>query len=347
MIETEINDFLDCGSIIDTVKGKCLIGWGTRTWLYKPASDIAFYFPDFFLSANKSWFTHEFTAEVSQEELLHLLKQQNHTSQNSITWKNYAKPQFQKVFESLQAKFKTGTLQKGVPYIFEEAHGDLKGLKLSHSLQSLLSYAIKYPVFPYGFWSENEGMLGATPELLFRITGNTLETVACAGTCTLEEADDILHDVKQLYEHNLVVEGIRDSLSPLGDFQKGDTFVQKYTKLCHLITPINVKLQQTVTTDQVTQLIHPTPALGAYPRVEGMKWLREFDREMPRERFGAPVGFTRKGESTCYVAIRNVQWKDFQLKLGAGCGIVPASQFESEWNEILLKLKSIKNILAL
>jgi menaquinone-specific isochorismate synthase len=108
-----------------------------------------------------------------------------------------------------------------------------------------------------------------------------------------------------------------------------------------------VKLQQAVTTDQVTQLIHPTPALGAYPRVEGMKWLREFDREMPRERFGAPVGYTRKGESTCYVAIRNVQWKDFQLKLGAGCGIVPASQFESEWNEILLKLKSIKNILAL
>lgn len=337
--------FLKCGAIVDTGKGTCIIGWGKRTWLDKPSEDITFYFPDFFLSSIQPWFTHEFTAEFTKDELLELLKQP--ISHHSISWKNSAKPQFQQTFESLQLKIKSGILQKAVPYIFEEAIGELKGYKLSQSLQSLLIYATKHPVYPYGFWNEHEGMLGATPELLFRITGILLETVACAGTSNLEEADHILQDAKQLHEHNLVLEGIRESLSGLGEFKKGETFVQKYTNLCHLITPISVKLNTFVTDDQATQLLHPTPALGAYPREEGMKWLREFNQVMPRDRFGAPVGYARPSESTCYVAIRNVQWKEEKLKLGAGCGIVPASQVESEWNEILLKIKSIKDILAL
>ena len=337
--------FLQCGAIVDTGKGTCIIGWGKRTWFDKPSENITFYFPDFFLSSAQPWFTHEFTAELTKDELLELLK--HPISHHSISWKNSAKSQFQQTFESLQLKFKSGILQKAVPYIFEEAIGELKGNKLSHSLQSLLAYATKYPVYPYGFWNEHEGMLGATPELLFRIKGNLLDTVACAGTCTLEEADHILQDAKQLHEHNLVVEGIRESLLRLGEFKKGETFVQKYTKLCHLITPIKVNLSRPTTADEVTQLLHPTPALGAYPREEGMKWLREFNRVMPRGRFGAPVGYSRLGESTCYVAIRNVQWKEEKLKLGAGCGIVSASQVESEWNEILLKIKSIKDILAL
>jgi menaquinone-specific isochorismate synthase len=337
----EIDDFLHCGTIVDTGKGTCLIGWGKRTWLDKPSGDVAFYFPDFFLTSKQPWFIHPFTAEIPKAKILEKL---NPFSHNSITWKNSAQPQFQKAFESLQQKFKNKTLQKAVPYVFEEAQTTIP---INTSLHSLLTYAMKYPVFPYGFWGEQEGILGATPELLFRITGDNLETVACAGTCTLQEADHILDDVKQLYEHNLVVEGIRESLSPLGEFKKGNTFVQKYTKLCHLITPISVHLQKTVSMDQVTELLHPTPALGAYPRMEGMHWLREFNVEMPRARFGAPVGYTRPGESTCYVAIRNVQWKENELKLGAGCGIVPASQLQVEWDEILLKLKSIKDILNL
>lgn len=335
--------FLDCGAIIDSGNDTCILGWGERTWMEKPTDEISFYFPDFFLQSKKPWFTHEFTTEIKKDELLELLTIDNKISHTSITWINIAKPKFQNAFEDLQTKFQSNILQKAVPYIFEESSGNLN---LLQSLRSLLIYTKKYPVFAYGFWSNDEGMLGATPELLFQISDNQLETVACAGTCTIEEADEILHDQKQLHEHNLVVEGIRESLSTLGQFKKGELRVQKYTKLCHLITPITVQLDTPVSADQVTQLLHPTPALGAYPRQEGMRWLSAFNQVMPRDRFGAPVGYSYKGKSTCYVAIRNIQWKGYHLKLGAGCGIVPASQCESEWNEILLKIKSIKDILS-
>ncbi len=344
----EVLSFLNCGAIVDTGKGTSIIGWGKRTWLEKQNNDqISFYFPDFFLLEKQPWFIHESTAEISHKDLLDLLNKQTKISQNSITWKNTAKPIFEKAFENLQLQFHSKKLLKAVPYIFEEAHSEMSEQNILHSLCSLLKNADKYPIFPYGFWGENEGILGATPEILFGISCKTLETVACAGTCPREDADKMQKDSKLCHEHQLVVQGIRESLSRLGNLNQGKMHVQKYSKLCHLITPLHVELTELVTLDEVTQLLHPTPALGAYPRKEGMHWLKEYNKAQSRERFGAPVGFTRYGDSTCYVAIRNIQWKESHLKLGAGCGIVPESCFENEWSEILLKIKSTKDILSL
>jgi menaquinone-specific isochorismate synthase len=47
------------------------------------------------------------------------------------------------------------------------------------------------------------------------------------------------------------------------------------------------------------------------------------------------------------VAIRNAQWFEGSIHIGAGCGIVPQSLLKNEWKEIQLKMQSIKNILGL
>ena len=66
-------------------------------------------------------------------------------------------------------------------------------------------------------------------------------------------------------------------------------------------------------------------------------------------RYGAPVGYIEEGgkDSRCLVAIRNMQWKDNWIGLGAGCGIVPESRLDLEWEELQLKIQSIKEILGL
>jgi menaquinone-specific isochorismate synthase len=338
-----IEAFLESGAIVDTGQGSCVIGWGKRTWLEKPSDGLCFYFPDFFLQLHQPWFIHESMIEINKDELLSMLIINDYSLKNSLKWVNSAKPGFENIFGKLQKKFNMQTLKKAVPYIFENTTGHINVLK---SLRSILNYSKKHPIFAYGFWSKDEGMIGATPELLFKISNNELLTMACAGTSPLDEAEKMLEDQKLLHEHNLVIEGIRSATSGMGNFIVGDTRVQKYTNLCHLITPITIELQQTVTADQVTKFLHPTPALGAYPREEGHAWLKELNLEIPRMRFGAPVGFSFKGRATCYVAIRNVQWNGNAIKLGAGCGVIPTSQFAVEWNEILLKIKSIKELLA-
>lgn len=343
----DILEFLECGTIVDSGKGTCIIGWGKRTWLQKPLDSTTFYFPDFFLHAEKPWFVHEYNLEIKHQELQHLLKMHENAPVSTIPWQNSAKLVFHNAFENLQSCFKSEKLQKAVPYIFENASIKMTPHHIFHALISILEHAVKFPIFPYGFWGESEGILGATPELLFRISENKLHTVACAGTSLVEDADKMLDDVKLLHEHNLVIEGIRESLLPFGDFYPGSTHVQKYSKLCHLITPISVKLTNQSPINEIINVLHPTPALGAYPRPEGKLWLEEFNKLQPRGRFGAPAGYVQQGNATFYVAIRNIQWQNNHIKLGAGCGIVPQSHLESEWNEILLKIKSIKGIMSL
>ncbi len=330
--------FLECGVLVDAGDKRCIVGWGKRTW--KKTGDISFYAPDFFLETEEPWFTHEHTAIYRFDELLALLKP--NAFQCSIKWTNAAKSTFNTAFNS----FRSGPLQKVVPYVFEEAKHQMESPILLNSLCSLLTYAQTHAVHPYGFWDKNNGMLGATPEFLFKLSGNDLTTVAVAGTCPIGEADSMLHDSKLLHEHHLVVQGIKESISQYGNFHVGTTQVQKYTKHCHLITPLALELSKNISLEEIIPLLHPTPALGAYPREEGRLWLEEYNQLIPRERFGAPFGFINKNESSCLVAIRNIQWNNQKIKLGAGCGIVHASESETEWNEILLKIKSIKDILA-
>lgn len=42
------------------------------------------------------------------------------------------------------------------------------------------------------------------------------------------------------------------------------------------------------------------------------------------------------------VAIRNLQYRGGQLEIWAGCGVVPQSRYECEWQEVLDKMQSVR-----
>ena len=90
--------------------------------------------------------------------------------------------------------------------------------------------------------------------------------------------------------------------------------------------------------------LHPTPALGAYPRGEaGTSWLASLDPAGERRRFGAPFGLRwPSGAGRCVVAIRGLQYHHGRLEIWAGCGVVPQSRYEDEWQEVLDKIQSVR-----
>lgn len=196
-------------------------------------------------------------------------------------------------------------------------------------------------------------MLGGTPELLFNMDHDgekmTISTMACAATCSKDEVEGFATDSKMLDEHNFVVQGILESLSPFGEVRKEKIQILELPTLCHFLTPMVVETEKNLEFEPLVRSLHPTPALGAYPKKQGMKWLAEYQNKIDRGRYGAPVGYYRPdtGKAACYVAIRNAQWSHDEIKIGAGCGVVPQSALESEWAEIQLKIQSIKDILAL
>lgn len=345
-----IKEWLDCGAIMGQDDGTLLVGWGPRTWHTIPQEGIRqvqFYFPDYFLNDTKPWFEHKHSAAVQSSELLSMLQPYGVGTQ-SIQWENSWQTTFKEALIELKEMFLAGEMSKAVPYIYETAN---KKMDVGRSLASLIAYSAKSTVHPYGFWDESKGMLGATPEVLFvHSNDNTLKTMACAGTRSVkEDISNLFTDPKELYEHRLVVEGIVESLEPFGHVVTGDLKLLTLPHLAHLVTPIQVKLRSKPSLDEVVRALHPTPAVGAFPKKQGKCWLEAYQKKIDRRRFGAPAGYflPANKKSGVYVAIRNVQWENSRMYLAAGCGIVPESDFDKEWGEINLKLKAIKEMLAL
>lgn len=347
-----VEDFVEEGSLIRLSGDAYLVGWGPRSYYenaFKSERPL-FYFPDFFLLEEKPWYQHEYAAVVAGHDLLEAF---SGLLGEKKVWINSSHDKFREIFRGLKKSIEEGALQKAVPYVFEIAEGGFSREQIKASLSSLLMLAKEKAVYVYGFWNHTEGMLGASPEILFQYSegkGRLLETMACAGTMPQGfDVAEFLKNPKEAHEHQIVVEGICGGLAKYGKVHIGERQVLQLNRLSHLVTPIHVSMDRKMDFQSVVKALHPTPALGAFPKEVGQSWLKEIDGKIPRGRYGAPVGcvFNEGKDSKCLVGIRNVQWNLQETKLGAGCGVVKESQCENEWKEILLKISSIKDMMSL
>lgn len=347
-----VSRFIDCGSIVRIDENRYLIGWGTRTWLKQvhDSPEPFFYFPDFFTQSSIPWFQHEKSAIVTDQEVIASLSLLSPSKADLFLWNNPHRQHFEETFVELQSWIHKGILKKAVPYVFEESEQRLNKVEILFALKKLLSYSKNYPLHVYGFWDQQEGILGASPEILFNYDpSGVVEVLACAGTKSHAEKHPFLKDPKEISEHQFVVQGIEESLAGLGIVKIGAMKELNLPTLSHLVTPIEVNAAAPIDFLSLVNVLHPTPALGAFPRKKGMEWLESYQKKMPRERYGAPLGYLLNRGTTgkCIAGIRNVQWSSKGSKIGAGCGIVKESLLKKEWDEICLKISTVKEMLSL
>ncbi len=340
-----LTEFLLDGSVVDLNDGTLAIGWGERERFEKGGAPSLFYFQDFFLNEKMPWHRHRHQKMVSHAEFKEFLLKP--PSSERIHWPFLEPSPFFSSFDSLQDLISNNKLSKGVPYLLHKGKKRVTPSLLCRSLRAAMDASTKYPLHLYGTWQGGRGLLGATPEILFERKGEQLHTVACAGTLLKEKAK--AHwDQKLLHEHQIVVEAIEEALQSFGRLQKEKLRPLELKSMIHLLTPMCIMLKDNPAFERIVEALHPTPALGAYPKKEGLKWLRTLNENQPRGFFGAPVGY-QEGESIaiCYVAIRNMQWEGSTITLGAGCGVVRESEKEVEWQELQSKLGAIKELLQL
>ncbi len=341
-----LTQFLDNGTIFAKDEEHYIIGYGKREWLKEPKSTGPhWYFPDFFLKNEKPWFSHSQWEILSKDELL---KRLPHSIENyPVNWKIDQEDIFDTTFYRLQRLFADQKLAKAVPYLLEQSSTTPTHSLLLKMLKCSLEYISKTPLYLYGFWDSQEGILGATPEKLFYKHGFQLNTMACAGTRMLGQSFDQDKEEKLRREHQLVIEGIVETLLPFGSsILVGETSWKSFYQLQHLITPIEMTLNSDVKLLNLIKALHPTPAIGAYPKKEGDEWTRSFDQLISRGRFGAPCACTFQNKVLCLVAIRNVQWSKSEMKIIAGSGVIQESLLENEKREIFAKISAIKRMLG-
>jgi menaquinone-specific isochorismate synthase len=360
---TDWASWLHSGAILGVADGRVLVGTGRVIMSPQPHPEKpSFYVPDFFLTRQKPWLTFENSFEVPTLELLSALSGLPIDPPTPLQWPKPPRERFERAFEYLQGEIRKGVLEKGVPFTFERVTGQMDPSRLLSSLRATLNYSLNRSVMPYGFWANLgdsfEGILGCTPELLFRRDGQVIRTMAMAGTRRHDDQGrlPLLEDPKERREHQVVIDSIVSELQPLGRIEVGATEIAVLPQLSHLKTLINLypESSKAVEYDEMIRALHPTPALGAFPRKEGWKWLEllETQNDLPRNRYGAPFGANWKDASganqgLAVVAIRNIQWQDDRVLLCAGCGVIAESELEREWQELEGKIRAVKGILAL
>jgi menaquinone-specific isochorismate synthase len=270
-----------------------------------------------------------------------------------LTWGKPDEARFSRAFQSLMAELARGTMMKGVPATVMTAQ--MPESEAPALFSRLMARVPDIPpgLLAYGLYTPprlNKGpefMIGATPELLFDLMdSHDLSTAAVAGTKLSSSGPDCLSaSRKDQVEHRGVVEDIVKQLTEWGVVQCSPAEVRAFEELEHLVTEVRLKARIQLDFDLVARRLHPTAALGVYPRNgEGARWLRDMDPCGERRRFGAPFGLRLpSGLGRCLVAIRNLQYKEGRLQIWAGCGVVPESRYEEEWQELLDKMQAVRN----
>lgn len=258
------------------------------------------------------------------------------------------KESFEESYRLIQGKIQRQEIEKAVPCVFRRSERRPELADRISWFRNLLS--APESLYAYGFWNQEFGIMGASPELLFERDGNLIHSMALAGTMFRSVESDpqkFLKNPKEVHEHRLVVEDLEKQLKQLGWVKKSEMEVLQLPTLFHLRTLFEAEVGSK-NDSELIRLLHPTPALGIHPRAFGFHWLEQLPEQKDRELFGAPLLFQfEKKQSTCLVAIRNIQWGPYGSKIGAGCGIVQQSQLENEWAELQNKLDSIFKILGM
>jgi isochorismate synthase EntC len=260
---------------------------------------------------------------------------------------------FEKDVQTLLGKIQREEIEKGVPVVFSRNLKKPSVNNRAYWIYHLLKTPSTSHVF--GFWQQQAGIIGATPEILFHKKDGLLSTMALAGTMPRSEIGQrisLLKDPKEMHEHELVVRDLERQLGKLAPVRVSQPQILELPTLLHLQTLLEVETSER-DVHQLIQLLHPTPALGVSPRAYGFHWLQELGNQAGRRLFGGPIAFhipSEKGsgaEILCLVAIRNMQWDDDGSRMGAGCGIVKESLPEREWREVQHKLSSVQKMLGL
>jgi menaquinone-specific isochorismate synthase len=161
-------------------------------------------------------------------------------------------------------------------------------------------------------------------------------------------ARELLDSAKDRHEHALVVEALQERLAPITQtlHVPDAPVVMRLNNIQHLYTPVQGRLQAPEGVLPIVEILHPTPALGGWPRDLALEFIQTYE-ETPRGWYAAPVGWIDHNlDGVFAVAIRSAVVQRSRAWLYAGAGIVSDSRPAPEWEETGWKFRPILDALG-
>ncbi len=244
-----------------------------------------------------------------------------------------------------------GHVQKVVPSRTKEIElpAGFKPGKLFFDLCSTYTNAFVSLVYTpgHGAW------MGATPELLIDVSGDTFKTVSLAGTQKYDPErplSEVAWTQKEIEEQALVSRYIINCFKKirLREFEEIGPKTVRAGNLIHLKTEYSVDMAATNFPNLgsvMLDLLHPTSAICGMPLQASLDFILEhehYDREFFSGYLG-PVNFNNK--TSLFVNLRCMKLHNGTATLYAGAGVTEDSDPAKEWLETEMKMNTLLNII--
>ena len=208
---------------------------------------------------------------------------------------------------------------------------------------------------PYMFYLDFDDfhVVGASPEILVRLEGDTVTVRPIAGTrkrgaTTIEDAalaDELLGDEKERAEHLMLLDLGRNDVGRVartGSVRVTERFViERYSHVMHIVSNVEGTLKPGLDALSVLRATFPAGTVSGAPKVRAMEIVDELE-PVKRGIYAGAIGYLGfNGDMDLAIAIRTAVIKDAMLHVQAGAGIVFDSDPDSEWHETQNKARAL------
>lgn len=212
---------------------------------------------------------------------------------------------------------------------------------------------------PHMYYLKFKGIkiIGASPELLFRLNQGEMETFPLAGTAARGKDDradrrlarKLLNDPKEIAEHNMLIDLHRNDLGRVAQF--GTVKVRRamdikiFSHVQHISSEISGVIAKGHDMFSALAANFPAGTLSGAPKIESIRIIDRLE-PTPRGPYGGALGqFGFNGNCTFAIPIRSLFISGDYAFTQNGSGVVYDSTAEGEYREIKRKAMAVEKVI--
>jgi len=199
--------------------------------------------------------------------------------------------------------------------------------------------------YMYHLKQDSKTIIGASPEMLVRITDDKVETFPIAGTRKITDneeknkalSDELIHDEKELAEHTMLVDLGRNDIGRVCKYgtvhPESLMQIKRFSHVQHIVSHVIGNLDSKNDMFDAFQAVFPAGTVSGAPKVRAMQIIDELEAEERGPYAGAVGYFSYNGCCDFAIAIRSIFIENNKGFVQSGAGIVSDSIAENEFKE--------------
>ena len=199
--------------------------------------------------------------------------------------------------------------------------------------------------YMYHLKQDSKTIIGASPEMLVRITDDKVETFPIAGTRKITDneeknkalSDELIHDEKELAEHTMLVDLGRNDIGRVCKYgtvhPESLMQIKRFSHVQHIVSHVVGNLDSKNDMFDAFQAVFPAGTVSGAPKVRAMQIIDELEAEDRGPYAGAVGYFSYNGCCDFAIAIRSIFIENNKGFVQSGAGIVSDSIAENEFKE--------------